>query len=280
MFAANQGSRASTAVANKLAMSTPSRHILVVDDDPEIRFILRKGLERDGFTVTEASNKSTMLKCLDGEPIEPITLDLALEADDGLELAREIRAKRNIPIIMITGRGTPTDRVMGLERGADDYIAKPFHIREVQMRIRNVFDRYRLPLADADATSPDEEGRRVAFEHGILDTVKREVKKIDGSQVDLTDAEFRLLALLVRHPGRVLSRDEICRALYARDWSPTDRTIDVLIAKLRRKLEPLAEAPMLIKSVRGVGYVFAGEVVAERANSGLQHFAHGACEFR
>jgi two-component system, OmpR family, response regulator len=233
--------------------------ILVVDDEPEIRSILRRGFEAEGYVVAEAGGKTSMLRTLETTPIALITLDLNLAGDDGLYLAREIRSKRNVPIIMVTGRDAPVDRLAGLEHGADDYIAKPFLIREVLLRVRTVLRRYELerPARDDDGSARAD---RFEFAAGVLDAPRREVTAPDGRRLDLTDAEFDLLALFLRWPTRVLSRDEIMRMLRGQSWSPLDRTLDGHVARLRKKIEPQSDAPRLIKSVRGVGYVFTGDV--------------------
>lgn len=235
-------------------------HVLIVDDEAAIRDILREGLEAEGFMVSEAGDRAALFRTLAKKPVDLITLDLGLGREEGLDLAREIRVTQNVPIIMITGRSEPIDRVTGLEHGADDYISKPFHIREVVMRIRNVLMRYQLEPRLPDDKSSGAVEQRYAFDHAVLDLPRRELRKLDGSRIELTETEFRLLEMFVRHPARVLSRDEILQSLRERDWSPLDRTIDGHVARLRRKIEPLGEAPMLIKSVRGVGYVFTGEV--------------------
>ena len=231
-------------------------HILVVDDEAALRAILREGLEAEGFAVSEASDKASLLRSVETEPADLITLDLGLGQQDGLELARQIRAMHNIPIVMITGRTAPIDRLAGLEHGADDYISKPFHIREVVLRIHNVLRRYELE----ESLPKPSMAQRYAFDLGVLDSAKREVRKVDGTLLDLTETEFLLLEIFLRHPARVLSRDEILQMLRGRDWSPLDRTIDGHVARLRRKIEPAEEAPTLVKSVRGVGYVFTGKV--------------------
>jgi two-component system, OmpR family, response regulator len=232
--------------------------ILVVDDEAALCAILREAFEAEGFVVSEARDKATLFRRLETETVNLITLDLAMGRDDGLELARQVRALRNIPIVMITGRGGPFDRVVGLEHGADDYISKPFHIREVVLRIHSVLRRY-----DLEETIPKQSAEQQhAFVVGVLDSTKREVRKVDGTLLDLTESEFLLLEIFLRNPARVLSRDEILQMLRGRDWSPLDRTIDGHVARLRRKIEPLGDAPTLIKSVRGVGYVFTGEVTS------------------
>ena len=208
--------------------------------------------------MSEARDKAALLRSLETKPVDLITLDLTLGQEDGLELARRIRAMRNIPIVMITGRGGPIDRLAGLEHGADDYISKPFHIREVILRIHSVLRRYELE----EGVPKSSAAQRYAFDLCILDPAKREVRTVDGALLDLTESEVLLLEIFLRHPARVLSRDEILNMLRGRDWSPLDRTIDGHVARLRRKIEPPGEAPTLIKSVRGIGYVFTGEVTS------------------
>jgi len=230
----------------------PSLRILVVDDESAVRSILRAGLEAEGWTVVEAADRDQLFDALDRHSPDLVTLDLALGADDGLMLARELRSRCNIPVLMITGLDQPLDRVRGLEHGADDYIVKPFHIREVVLRIRNVLDRYRTAIT---AAGP------LVYDHSAFDSRTGVISHADGTVTELTGIEQQLFELFTRHPGRVLSRDEISQALHGRDWSPFDRTIDGHVARLRRKLDPPGgEAPLLIRSVRGVGYVFAGEV--------------------
>lgn len=232
--------------------------ILVVDDEPELRCILRQGLEADGFGVVEAGDQAQCLRCLETYPVRLITLDLNLNGIDGLGLAREIRASQNVPIIMITGLDAPLDRVAGLEQGADDYITKPFHIREVVIRVRRVLAIYGLlDTAPAVNTEP----QVYAFDDLHFDRRKQELRSTAGACVELTETELRLLELFLKHPGRVLSRDEITRMLRGHEWSPLDRMIDGHISRLRRKVDIRGDdEPCLIKSVRGVGYVFTGEV--------------------
>lgn len=231
-------------------------HILVVDDDDGVRAVLRQGLEADGFVVNEVRDRDGVFHALETSPVDLITLDLILGKEDGLRLSREIRSVRNVPIIIITGRGDPIDRVAGLEQGADDYITKPFHIREALLRVRNVLARYGGRAGSEPVRAP----RRYAFEGNVLDPIKRELRAAQGELIELTETECGILELFLKFPGRVLSRDEIWRLLRGHKWSPLDRTIDVHVARLRRKVEPLGEEPKLIRSVRGVGYVFAGEV--------------------
>jgi len=162
--------------------------------------------------------------------------------------------------VMITGKGDPIDRVVGLELGADDYITKPFHMREVIARIRAVLRRYEAGAHASDVVAPASGKPRYEFDGWQFDTARREVRTPSNQLCELTTAEFNLLAILLERPGRVLSRDEIMDLLKGQDWSPVDRSIDALIARLRKKIEPGSERPALIKTIRGVGYAFAGSV--------------------
>lgn len=232
--------------------------ILIVDDEPEIRALLRAGLESEGFDVVEASNSREAEECFTSRPINLVTLDLKLGGDDGLKLAREFRAKRNTPIIMISGKGDPIDRIVGLELGADDYIAKPFMMREVIARVRAVLRRYvpSEPITPVAAAT----GERLGFDGWTIDFARREVADPNGAPCELTTSEFNLLSLFVRRPSRVLSRDELMDLLKGHDWTPLDRSIDGLVARLRRKIEPDSERPRMLKTVRGIGYAFAATV--------------------
>ena len=232
------------------------RHILVVDDDPKVRTLLRRCFEAEGFTVSEAKDGRELQTQLERFPVSLITLDLNLGGENGLDLARQIRQQRNVPIIMLTGRGDAIDRVVGLEVGADDYLVKPFELRELLARVRAVLRR-----PNAAAVSHPPSGQRFEFEGWVLDLNRRELARPDtGKTVDLTTSEFNLLAAFVKRPHRVLSRDEIMDLLKGHDWSPLDRSIDNLIARLRKKIEPDPDRPCLIKTIRGVGYTFAVEV--------------------
>jgi DNA-binding response OmpR family regulator len=235
-------------------------HILVVDDEQEARTLLRRYLEVEGYEISEAANGAELRSLFETTRFDLITLDLHLGADDGLVLAREIRGKRNVPIIMITGKGDPVDRVVGLELGADDYIAKPVHLREVLARVRAVLRRYQ-PITEPHPRNAGSQGaQRLAFDDWILDIKARALIGVGGQSEPLTTAEFDLLKLLTTMSQRVLSRDEIMQKLKGHDWSPGDRTIDTIVKRLRRKIEPNADIPRHIKSVRNVGYVFATDV--------------------
>lgn len=230
--------------------------VLVVDDESDLRQTLRKGLEAEGFEVIEAATRSEALRHINNHGVHIVTLDLGLGPDDDFSFARDLREQRNVPVILVTGRSDPQDRVRGLENGADDYITKPFHFREIVMRINQVLRRYELEENHQAADIPD----KIDFDHCVFDTRKRFVHRANGDDLDLTETELRLLEIFVRHPGRVLSRDDISLSLRGQKWSPLDRTIDGHVARLRRKIEPEGDGPHLIKSVRGIGYVFTGDV--------------------
>lgn len=236
-------------------------HILVVDDEEQVRALLRECFESEGFQVSEASNGAESSKILANQRISLITLDLQLGGESGLELARQIRTKTNVPIVMITGKGDTIDRVVGLELGADDYIAKPFHVREVLARIRAVLRRYGEP-ANASAVALNETSSHdsLAFGKWILDPPRRSLTSVSGDHCELTTAEFNILEMFASRPSRVLSRDNIMDLLKGHDWAPMDRSIDSLIVRVRRKIEADPARPELIKTVRGVGYVFAVDV--------------------
>jgi DNA-binding response OmpR family regulator len=239
-------------------MANAAVQILVVDDEAEVRALLRKCLEREGFAVLEAKDGAEMRARIEQQPISLITLDLKLGGEDGLDLAREVRARNNVPIIMITGRGDTIDRVVGLELGADDYISKPFQLREVLARVRAVLRRY--GPADTPAPQGQSAHERYAFADMQLDVTGRELSRAGTKAQELTTAEFNLLEIFVRRPHRVLSRDNIMDLLKGHEWSPVDRSIDALVGRLRKKVEPDPDHPHLIKTVRGIGYVFSADV--------------------
>jgi len=229
-------------------------HILVVDDDPKVRALLRRCLEGEGFAVSDAKDGAELRACLQRYPVTLITLDLGLGKENGLDLARELRKDCDIPIIMLTGKGDTIDRIVGLEIGADDYLAKPFELRELVARIRAVL---RRSSAAKDAAAM---GCCYAFEGWRLDVARRSLRRDCGTEQGLTTSEFNLLKAFVERPHRVLSRDDIMDLLKGQDWSPVDRSIDNLIARLRKKIEADPDHPALIKTVRGIGYTFTPHV--------------------
>lgn len=231
-------------------------HILVVDDDAQVRRLLRRCLEDEGFRVTEAVSPAEVELALSA-PVDLITLDLNLGSADGLSLARQVRQNSDVPIIMITGKGDMIDRIVGLEVGADDYIAKPFHLREVLARIRTVLRRTGKGAAPAPAA--EVAAAAIRFDGYVLDLARRSLTGPEGRGIVLTTGEFDLLALFARHAYQVLSRDRIMDLLKGHDWAPNDRSIDNQVVRLRKLIEPDPRQPTLIKTVRGAGYSFTPE---------------------
>lgn len=232
-----------------------NEHILVVDDDARVRQMLVRYFEDEGYRITAVAGGQAMRDCLQKTAVDIILLDLVLPGgEDGLGLAREIRSRSDVPIIMLTGRDDVVDRIVGLEVGADDYIAKPFHLREVLARLRTVLRR-RQPTAPAHGV----DGETIYFEGWRLDLARRQLVTAQGTDIMLTTGEFEMLAVLARHPGRVFSRDMLMDLTHGRRLEAFDRTIDAQIARLRKKVERDPKQPSLIKSVRGVGYVFTGK---------------------
>ncbi|MFT3732180.1 MAG: response regulator [Hyphomicrobium sp.] len=232
--------------------------ILVIDDDPDIRQLLRTCFEREGYSVSEASDAASARTALAKGGVNLVTLDLTLGRDDGLSLAREIRANGDIPIVMVSGKGDAVDRIVGLELGADDYISKPFNLREVLARVRAVLRR-----RDAGGISVlTAEAKHESYQFGgwTLDATSRALKDSSGTIRELTTGEFNLLEIFVRRPHRVLSRDEIMDLLKGHDYSPLDRSIDALVSRLRKKIDDDGSNAAYIKSVRGIGYMLATDV--------------------
>lgn len=233
------------------------RTIAVVDDERDVRQLLAEAFVAHGYAVVEADSGPALRALLDrGVAIDLITLDLNLGGEDGLATARRLRERHNVPIVMITSRVSPTDRVTGLENGADDYIIKPFHVREVMMRVENVLHRYALetPRVDDDVAGAD----RLAFDGCLVDFRRDRLHVGSPAETELTNAEAQVLKLLISNPGRILSRDDINLALKGRKWSPLDRTIDSVVARLRKKIERGGGHSASIKTVWGVGYTFVG----------------------
>ena len=238
---------------------TQPAHILVVDDDHEIRTLLAEYLEKNGLRVSVARDGKEMQRVLDRVRVDLVVLDILLPGDDGLTLCRTLRASSQLPIIMLTARGDDVDRILGLELGADDYVPKPFKPRELLARISAVLRRtthvLREPLP-ADV-------RCYRFAGWRLDTTARSLTDEGGSTVALSGAEFRLLAVLLAHAGQVLSRLQLMELLRGRDLDPFDRSIDQRVSRLRQILRDDARSPLIIKTVYGEGYVIGVPVAAE-----------------
>ena len=234
--------------------------ILVVDDDPRICRLLVRYLTGEGYAVATAADGVEARQVLHDQPHDLVLLDLQLPGEDGLTIARELRATSDIAIIMITGKGDVFDKVVGLEVGADDYVTKPFHLREVLARIKSVLRRSAVPAAAEREAPAAPACETVRFDRWQLELDTRRLLGPGGAEQPLTAAEFNLLAAFLRHPQRVLSRDQLLDMVAGRNWEPFDRSIDTQVRRLRRKIERAPDRPELIKTVRGAGYVFAAKV--------------------
>ena len=230
-------------------------HILIVDDDREIRDLTGRYLRKNGFRVDSAADAKAMDRLLRDGRFDLIVLDLMLPGEDGLSICRRLRAATRIPILMLTAVAEDTDRIVGLEMGADDYLTKPFNPRELLARIRAVLRR-----SDGQGAVPEPEEGALVFAGWRLDPARRELRDPDGVLVALTAGEFALLAALAERPRRVLSRDRLLDLTRGRDAQAFDRSIDVQVSRLRRKIEPDPKQPQFIKTVRSGGYVFTLEV--------------------
>ena len=231
------------------------KSILIVDDDPRICRLVARHLSREGYSVRTASSGEEMRHRIAEEQPQLIVLDLMLPDEDGFSLAREIRAESNVGIVMLTGKTDTVDKIVGLEVGADDYVTKPFDERELVARVRSVLRR----MHD-DASKKERQGSIACFEGWRLDLAGYDLTSPDGKPVHLTNHEFQLLSALITHNHRVLTRDAILELVSNRDWDPDDRSIDVLVGKLRKKIEVDPRDPRLIKTIRGAGYKLTAKI--------------------
>jgi len=237
----------------------PAPHILIVDDDREIRDLLGRFLERQGLRVSLARDAREARKLWPLGRYHLVVLDLMLPGESGLDFARWLRTQSDVPIVMLTAMGEETDRIVGLEIGADDYVAKPFNPRELLARIRAVLRRANGEGDRAREPPP----KAIRFAGWTLEPARRRLLDPQGAEVTLTGGEYELLTVLVERANRVLTRDMLMDLLHGRQAGPFDRAIDVAVSRLRRKLEDDGRNPSLIKTVRGGGYVLAATV--ERA---------------
>jgi len=234
-------------------------HILIVDDDRGIRELIATYLEKNGMRVSLAANGRQMRTVLEQGAPDLIVLDLMMPGEDGLVLCRELRAGkfRAVPVLMLTARGEETDRIIGLEMGADDYLAKPFAVRELLARIRSVLRRARMLPPGMQVT---ETSSMIGFGDWRLDTVARHLLDVEGTMVALSGAEYRLLRVFLDHPQRVLTRDQLLNLTQGRQADAFDRSIDLLVSRLRQRLQDTAREPRYIKTLRSEGYVFSAAV--------------------
>ena len=241
------------------AMDRPD-HILIVDDDAEIRSLLSTYLTRNGLKASAVGEGRAMWRALEAGGVDLIVLDLMLPGDDGLTLCRDLRSKSELPVIMLTARGDETDRIVGLEMGADDYLPKPFSARELLARIKVILKRVRSLPPNLQADDHTE----LRFAGWRLDTEHRHLVSPAGVVTPLSGAEYRLLRILLEHPNRVLNRDQLVDLTQGREADPLDRSIDVQISRLRHRLGDDPKDPQIIKTVRGEGYVLSVPVSAPR----------------
>jgi len=237
------------------APGTTEAHILVVDDDAQIRQLAAKLLRGHGYRVSLARDGREMREALQTAHMDLVILDIMLPGGNGLDLCREIRAGSSIPVIMLTALGSDTDRIVGLEIGADDYLPKPFNPRELLARINAVLRRAR-----GSAANPQSNAIHLVFEGWSLDTRRRELTNPSGAVVDLSTGEYDLLLTFLEYPQRVLTRDQLMDGAKHRTATGFDRAIDIQVSRLRKKLEGDPGAPEMIKTIRGTGYMFVPAV--------------------
>ncbi len=237
---------------------TASGRVLVVDDDPDVREMIAEYLSTHGYEVAQAESGEAMRAALARAVPDVVLLDVHMPGEDGLSLARYLRERYNLGIIMVTGAGDVVDRIVGLEVGADDYVAKPFDPRELRARVRSVMRRVQraaAAAAPAAGTSAPEQ-RRVPVGRCQLDLDTHQLFDAEGEEISITAMEFDLLQVFTEHPNQVLSRDRLLTLTRNREWEPFDRSIDIRIARLRKKLEADPDKPQIIRTVRGSGYMF------------------------
>jgi len=234
-------------------------HVLIVDDDRGIRELLATYLEKNGLRVSLAANGRQMRAVLEQGAPDLVVLDLMMPGEDGLVLCRELRAGkfRSVPVLMLTARNEEADRIVGLEMGADDYLSKPFAVRELLARIRAVLRRARMLPPGMQVS---ESAQMLCFGDWRLDTTARHLLDAEGTMVALSGAEYRLLRVFLDHPQRVLTREQLLNLTQGRQSDPFDRSIDLLVSRLRQRLQDVAREPRYIKTLRSEGYVFSAAV--------------------
>jgi two-component system torCAD operon response regulator TorR len=237
--------------------TSTAAHVMVVEDDPVSRALLVSYFEKEGYRVSASEHADDLLQRIERERIALVLLDIKLPGKDGLTLTRELRAVSRVGIILVTARDDDIDRIVGLELGADDYVTKPFNPRELLVRAKNLLWRV-AQCTGAEAREPDQGCFR--FEGWTLNPHKRQLMSPDGRLERLPQGEFKLLMALLTHAGQVLSRDQLMDAIHDREWTPNDRSVDVLVGRVRRKLDDNPADPRLILTAHGAGYLFAGEL--------------------
>lgn len=238
-----------------------NKRLAIVEDDPDVRAILQRSLSADGYGITALADGEHLEELLTNDPVDLVIMDVGLPGIDGLSLMRRIRQTHDVGIIIVSGRCDLTDRVVGLELGADDYVTKPFETREILARVRSVLRRNSRGNA---AALPTVQSRRhtLCFDGFELDLLSRTLTNSEGKQILLTSGEYKLIEVFVKHANRVLSRDQLLDLIYDSDAPAFDRSIDVRIGRVRKKLDDDPRNPRLIKTVRNDGYIFVGKVTA------------------
>jgi two-component system OmpR family response regulator len=246
--------KAETGRSSSPSRRGPKSRILIVADDEAVAKRVKTLLERAGYGVAVVDTVAGMRAALDTGPIDAVILDVGLADEDGWRALRWIRARGAIRVMMLTAKDAPRDKMVGLELGADGYLAKPVDPRALLARLRSLLRRpARAPAVPATGEpAPD---APIRFPGWVLDPVRQELRSETGERVHLTQAEYRILVVLARHPRQTITRDQLMAAAAGRDWAPFDRSIDVHISNLRRKLDPDASEPSVIRSVRGAGYM-------------------------
>jgi DNA-binding response OmpR family regulator len=257
---ASDGTSSETFDEENEAAGEDSISVLLVDDDPDIRSELREYLAAHGFAISEAADRRSALQQFAANKFDLVVLDLWIGKDNGFDFLREIRQTHSTPCIMVTAHGEATDKVVGLELGADDYVVKPVNLRELLARIRALLRRS-TPGGGGSGrggAAKSNGGGDPSGNGWHFDPVRRNLLSPEGELVPLTTAECDLLIELVAHEGRPQTREDLCRRVFNRAWQPYDRSLDSIVVKLRRKLEPNPDHPMVIKTIRGKGYLFTG----------------------
>lgn len=233
-----------------------SAHIVVCDDEPDIRDTVAEYLENNGYVVTPASAGPALRKIVDAQHVDIVILDIRMPGEDGLSLARYLREHSDVAVIMLTGSTDIIDRVVGLEVGADDYVAKPVDLRELLARVKAVLRRT-LGKARTEENAGNEGRQPVRFGSCLLDLEAHKLFNADGIEIAITPMEFRLLKVFSEHRGRILNRDQLLELAHDRGWDPFDRSIDIRVSRLRKKIETDPSKPEVIKTIRGVGYLYS-----------------------
>ncbi|WP_299207970.1 response regulator [uncultured Tateyamaria sp.] len=237
-------------------MDSQGAHILVCDDEIDLREMLQEYLGRRGYKVSGASGGDELRDVLSVSPVDVIIMDINMPREDGLSILRSLRPNDTTPVIMLTAAGDVVDRIIGLEMGADDYLGKPVDLRELEARIKAILRREAIS-GGAAAAKPDI--HRAVFGEYVLDKDAAKLLAPDGTEVQLTAMEYSLLKVFAENKGRVLNRDQLLEQAHDRSWDPFDRSIDIRISRLRRKLEANPEKPEIIRTVRGIGYLYDPE---------------------